>query len=357
MLWAVAASALVIVACESTSPDGKVPFTTLAPRAPIEAPHGDEHGGGSHDSHAASDGAGAHTADAHEAAHAKGEAHGHGEESAAHASKDEAHADKTAHGGQKAHAVADGAQELGETATGHAEAVGDEAASDAHAAAETVAGTAHAAVEAAEAAAKTADEAVVDTAHAAAEIGSDATEVAAEAVSNTAEPVAKTAEAAVGAGEKAAETIEAAAESAVAPSTAEAPPAVSPALMKKGKKVFTANCVACHQLTGLGLAGAFPPLVASEWVLGDPARPVAIVLQGLMGEIEVKGKKYNNVMAGLGAILKDKDVAAVVTYVRNSWGNSASPVDEALVKKIRAKLKGKGMWKSPAEVTAFAAGL
>lgn len=130
---------------------------------------------------------------------------------------------------------------------------------------------------------------------------------------------------------------------------------IDPAVMKKGEQSF-ALCMACHQANGMGLAGAFPPLVASEWVLGDPARPIAIVINGLMGEIEVKGKKYNNVMAGLGGALKDDQIAAVLTYVRNSWGNSAPAVDVELVKTIRAELAGTSMWNGGAAVTAFAEG-
>ena len=140
-----------------------------------------------------------------------------------------------------------------------------------------------------------------------------------------------------------------------APAGGEAVAAIDPATMKLGEQTY-AVCMACHQATGMGLAGAFPPLVGSEWVLGDPARPIAIVINGLMGEIEVKGTKYNNVMAGLGGALKDEQIAAVLTYVRNSWGNSASPVDVALVTAIREELKGTSMWNGGDAVTAFAEG-
>ncbi|MEO1230532.1 MAG: cytochrome c [Myxococcota bacterium] len=140
-----------------------------------------------------------------------------------------------------------------------------------------------------------------------------------------------------------------------APAGGEAVAAIDPATMKLGEQTY-AVCMACHQATGLGLAGAFPPLVGSEWVLGDPARPIAIVINGLMGEIEVKGTKYNNVMAGLGGALKDEQIAAVLTYVRNSWGNSAPAVDVALVTAIREELKGTSMWNGGDAVTAFAEG-
>lgn len=135
---------------------------------------------------------------------------------------------------------------------------------------------------------------------------------------------------------------------------AEAPKSeISPQLLAKGKKIFGIHCIACHQLNGQGLAGAFPPLVGSEWVLGPPERPIAIVLNGLMGEIEVKGQKWNSVMAPLGAVLKDDQIAAVLTYVRNAWGNSASEVDVKTVKKVRKAAKGKSMWNGGAAVNAF----
>lgn len=134
--------------------------------------------------------------------------------------------------------------------------------------------------------------------------------------------------------------------------------AVDAKVMKKGKKLYAMNCMACHQKDGNGLPGAFPPLAGSEWVTGDPRRPAAIAMMGLTGPIEVKGQKYGSVMAPLVALSKDADLAAVLTYVRNEWGNSASAVDEATVTEVRTALKGKtGPWKSGDEVTAFVEGL
>ena len=70
---------------------------------------------------------------------------------------------------------------------------------------------------------------------------------------------------------------------------------------KTGAEVF-ATCTACHQATGLGLPGAFPPLVGSEWVIGKPEVPIAIVLHGMQGEITVKGAKYDQMMMPWGAM-------------------------------------------------------
>lgn len=98
------------------------------------------------------------------------------------------------------------------------------------------------------------------------------------------------------------------------------------------------RCAACHQPNGAGLAGAFPPLSASEWVTGDPAIPIKVVLHGLQGEIDVAGSTYNSVMLPYGGTgeMNDAEVAAVLTYVRGSFGNSASAVTAEEVAAVRA---------------------
>jgi mono/diheme cytochrome c family protein len=106
-----------------------------------------------------------------------------------------------------------------------------------------------------------------------------------------------------------------------------------------GKKVFTANCVACHQSTGLGQAGAFPPLVGSEWVVADaPNRTIAILLHGIQGPMKVNGVPYNGAMPAWES-LGDEKVAAVLTYIRSEWGNHAPPVSKEAVAAIREKTK------------------
>ncbi len=106
-----------------------------------------------------------------------------------------------------------------------------------------------------------------------------------------------------------------------------------------GKKVFTANCVACHQSTGLGQAGQFPPLVGSEWVVGDaPNRNIAILLHGIQGPIKVNGVAYNGAMPAWEQ-LGDEKLAAVLTYVRSEWGNNAPPISKEAVAAIREKTK------------------
>lgn len=105
------------------------------------------------------------------------------------------------------------------------------------------------------------------------------------------------------------------------------------ARMKAGEIVFKQNCMACHQAQGEGVANAFPPLAKSDYLMKDKARAIRIVGSGLSGEITVNGVKYNSVMPALG--LSDDDVASVLTYVRNSFGNKGDLVTLDEVKRHR----------------------
>ncbi|MDX6766842.1 MAG: cytochrome c [Candidatus Methylacidiphilales bacterium] len=107
------------------------------------------------------------------------------------------------------------------------------------------------------------------------------------------------------------------------------------ALAKLGKRVFTTNCASCHTPTGMGVAGQYPPLVASPYVLEKPHRLVSLVLHGLQGEIVVLGNKYNNAMPAWEKQLNDKQMAAVLTYIRNEWGNKADPIKPEQVAAVR----------------------
>lgn len=115
------------------------------------------------------------------------------------------------------------------------------------------------------------------------------------------------------------------------------------AFTQKGKQVFTTTCQACHQATGAGIPGAFPPLDGSEWVTGPSHQVAAIVLHGLQGEITVKGQKFQSVMPAFKDQLSDEDIAAVTTYVRQAWGNKAGPIMKSEVEKLRAETSGRGM--------------
>jgi mono/diheme cytochrome c family protein len=127
-------------------------------------------------------------------------------------------------------------------------------------------------------------------------------------------------------------------------------PAENP--MVVGKEVF-GSCMQCHQESGMGLPGQYPPLGGSEYVLGDKRRAVAIVLNGLSGEIVVKGAAFNATMPPW-ATRDDEEIAGVLTYVRNSFGNKADPVTKEFVAAVRKEVENKGEWKL-ATLAAFAA--
>jgi len=117
-----------------------------------------------------------------------------------------------------------------------------------------------------------------------------------------------------------------------------------------GATVYTANCVACHQANGQGLAGAFPPLDASEWVLTDARIPAQILLHGVQGEMIVMGETYNGLMPAFPH-LSDQELAAVLNYIRNSWSNVASEVDaEWFAQEREAFADRTGNWQGGAEL-------
>lgn len=101
-----------------------------------------------------------------------------------------------------------------------------------------------------------------------------------------------------------------------------------------GKAVFAAQCVACHQATGKGLPGVFPPLDASEWVQGDARTVANILLHGITGKITVAGTEYNGAMPSF-LPLGDAELAAVATYIRSTWSNKAEAVPATLFEQER----------------------
>ncbi len=116
----------------------------------------------------------------------------------------------------------------------------------------------------------------------------------------------------------------------------EKPAAPSPEVMKRGEAIYGKTCIACHQPTGLGIPPVFPPLAGSEWVAMSPSIPVRNILHGMTGPVTVKGTAYNSMMPAVTG-LSDGDIADVVTFVRNSFGNSGSAITEADVKVIKAQ--------------------
>ena len=106
--------------------------------------------------------------------------------------------------------------------------------------------------------------------------------------------------------------------------------------MSNGKGLFEKNCMACHQMNGMGLPGAFPPLAKSDYLAADKQRAISVVLKGLAGPITVNGNDFDAVMPKLD-YLNDEDIADVLTYVMNSWGNEVGEIATAEVAAVRAK--------------------
>jgi len=103
-----------------------------------------------------------------------------------------------------------------------------------------------------------------------------------------------------------------------------------------GAAVYGQFCAACHQATGNGMPGAFPPLAGTPVTNGDPHFLARIVLYGLEGRTVVKGQTYTAAMAGLASRMSDAQIADVLTYIRSSFGNNSPAVTEDVVKTERA---------------------
>ena len=104
----------------------------------------------------------------------------------------------------------------------------------------------------------------------------------------------------------------------------------------KGKGVFMQTCFVCHQMEGQGIPGQIPPLAKADYLMANKERSIRGVLFGQSGEMTVNGKPYNGTMIPLN-YLNDEDVANVLTYVRNSWGNTGDAVSVAEVRRIRSE--------------------
>lgn len=102
-----------------------------------------------------------------------------------------------------------------------------------------------------------------------------------------------------------------------------------------GAQVYVGKCAACHQATGAGLPGVFPPLAGSPWVTGSEARLVQILLHGIQGPIDVLGTTYNGLMPPWKT-LSDAELSAVASYIRGAFGNQASPITAERVATERA---------------------
>lgn len=105
--------------------------------------------------------------------------------------------------------------------------------------------------------------------------------------------------------------------------------------MELGENIYGRVCSTCHQSNGEGVDGAFPTLVGTDYVTGNVGRFAGIIVHGLYGEMEVNGDTYNGNMPAWGEEISDEEVAAVMTYVRNSFGNNSSDVPVDSIKSYR----------------------
>jgi mono/diheme cytochrome c family protein len=127
----------------------------------------------------------------------------------------------------------------------------------------------------------------------------------------------------------------------------------APDPMVVGRRTYN-NCSTCHQADGSGVSGVYPPLAGSEWVTGSPDALVRILLHGVNGPMNVNGVTYNGEMPAWSQ-LSDNQIAAVLTYIRASWGNSAPPIAEEFVQRIRAAESGRSRYWTEAELLNIAA--
>lgn len=110
------------------------------------------------------------------------------------------------------------------------------------------------------------------------------------------------------------------------------------AQIARGKVLYKQYCISCHQENGTGVPRMNPPLVKTEYVLGDKTRLIGILLNGLNEDVEINGEYYSNPMPSQAA-LKDQEIADILSYVRNSFGNKTSTVSAAEVTAVRATVK------------------
>jgi mono/diheme cytochrome c family protein len=110
------------------------------------------------------------------------------------------------------------------------------------------------------------------------------------------------------------------------------------ATIARGKALYKQYCMSCHQENGSGVPRMNPPLAKTEYVLGDKKRLIGILLNGLNEDVEINGEYYSNPMPSQAA-LKDQEIADILSYVRNSFGNKASTVSTAEVSEVRATIK------------------
>lgn len=124
------------------------------------------------------------------------------------------------------------------------------------------------------------------------------------------------------------------------------------ASLERGRAVYENVCGLCHNNDGAGKPGQAPPVAGSDWVVGSAERLIRIPLAGLSGPLMVNGQEWNLAMPAMGAALSDEDLAAVLTYMRQSWGNKAPEITPDDVKKVRDLLGNRTQPYSAAELNS-----
>jgi len=102
-----------------------------------------------------------------------------------------------------------------------------------------------------------------------------------------------------------------------------------------GEALYLSRCSSCHQANGEGITGVFPPLNGVDWVTGDQGRLIRIILDGVMGQMQVGNMVYTGVMPPWKTFMNDQEIAAMLTYIRTAWENDASEVTADEVRLVR----------------------
>ncbi len=131
--------------------------------------------------------------------------------------------------------------------------------------------------------------------------------------------------------------------------------AKGPSVAEEGKRYFTQNCVSCHQATGLGVPGQYPPLAKSEFVNGGSRRVAMILLKGLQGPVKVSGGQFNGAMPAWEKTLTDKKISAILTYIRQEWGNKAPEITQDQIAAARKEFASRADSWTEADILAVPA--
>ncbi len=121
-----------------------------------------------------------------------------------------------------------------------------------------------------------------------------------------------------------------------------------------GRRIYLEKCAVCHGETGEGVSGRFPPLAGVPWVNGDPQRLAALTLDGLTGKRKIAGTEYNGVMPAWRGVLTAPEIAAVLTYLRQTWSNHAPAISTGFVHQISDRYASRRSFWTPAELEAVA---